>query len=281
MSDPAERPEPAAQPSQAPHPGNPRPLTVVTGASAGLGVCFARLAAKDGHALMLVARRAERLGALAAELRAAHGVHVECRAVDLGDRAQLDALLKELGRREVGTLVNNAGFGLRGRILRQDPAELAAMVDVNVTAVTLLARTVAPGMVARGNGGILNVASLAAYQPGPNMAVYYATKSYVLSFSEALWQELRRHGVRVTALCPGPTETEFAARAGAANTPLFAGRGNSAPSADSVAEAGWRALARGRRVVVPGFGQKVYAGLSAFLPRRPILSMVGKVNGAR
>ncbi|MCA8909337.1 MAG: SDR family oxidoreductase [Rhodospirillaceae bacterium] len=261
--------------------GDQRPITVVTGASSGLGLEFARLAAAEGQPLLLVARRTDRLEALAAELRDRHGVPVACRTCDLADRGQTEALARELADMPVGILVNNAGFGLRGRILRQDPAELAGMVDVNITAVTLLARAVAPGMVQRGGGGILNVASLAAYQPGPNMAVYYASKSYVLSFSEALWEEFRRYGIRVTALCPGPTETEFSTRAGAASTPLFTGRGNKAPDARSVAEAGWQALARGRRVVVPGFGQKVYAGLSALLPRRPILSMVRKVNGAR
>ena len=265
----------------APAPPGGQPVTVVTGASSGLGVDFARLAAADGHPLMLVARRADRLEALAATLRQDHGVAVTCHPADLADAAQRADLADRLAERPVATLVNNAGFGLRGRFHHLDPAEQSAMVAVNIAAVTELARAVAPGMVARRAGGILNVASTAALQPGPGMAVYYATKAYVLSFSEALWAELRPYGVRVTALCPGPTATEFADRSGLADSVLF--RPGSARVSDSarVAAAGWRALARGRRVVVPGLPNRAYAAVSGLVPRRPVLAAVGRINDGR
>ena len=259
----------------------PAPLTVVTGASSGLGTEFARLAAADGHAVLLVARRVERLDALAEALRADHGVTVSTRSTDLADAAQLQALARDLADRPVATLVNNAGFGLRGRFDRMDADALLQMVTVNMTAVTVLARAVAPGMAARCNGGILNVASMAALQPGPGMAAYYASKSYVLSLSEALWAELRPHGVRVTALCPGPTATEFDRRAGLTGTLMFDRRTGQVDDAGPVARAGWTGLKRGRRVVLPGLTKRAYGGVAAVVPRRLMLALVRRVNGLR
>src|SRR5215212_10410424 len=193
-----------------------RRWSVVTGASSGIGAELARVLAARGHSLVLTARREERLLALAAELREKHGVAAEALGFDLEDPAAPQALFAGIEGRglTIHTLVNNAGFGLRGRFATLPADEQAAMVEVNVAAVTKLARLFLPGMIERRRGGILNVASTAAFQAGPYMAVYYATKAFVLSLSEALHDEAKPHGVTVTALCPGPTESEFSETAG-------------------------------------------------------------------
>ncbi|MEI9927446.1 MAG: SDR family oxidoreductase, partial [Sphingomonas sp.] len=184
---------------------------LVTGASAGLGTHFARALAAEGHDLILTARRADRLEVLAAEIRAAHAVRVETIAADLAAPGAAAALMAEIGKRglAVNTLINNAGFGLAGAFVEQDPGQIGRMIELNCGALVDLCRAVLPGMVQMRSGGILNVASTAAFQPGPFMAVYYASKAFVLSFSEALHEEVRGQGVRVAALCPGPTQTEF------------------------------------------------------------------------
>ena len=189
---------------------------LVTGASAGLGAGFARALAADGHDLILTARRGDRLNALAAELRAAHGIRVEVIAADLARPGAAEALIAEIGKRglAVNTLVNNAGFGALGPVAEADPAVLERMLDLNCRAVMTLSRLVLPGMIQMRRGAILNIASTAAFAPGPGMAVYYASKAFVLSFSQALHSEVRRHRVTVAALCPGPTITEFGDVAG-------------------------------------------------------------------
>ena len=189
---------------------------LVTGASAGLGVHFAEALAAEGHDLILTARRLDRLEALAARIRARHGVKVETIAADLAEPGGAAALVAEISKRAlaVNTLINNAGFGLSGAFAAQDPARLGGMIELNCRALVELCHAVLPGMIQMRSGGILNVASTAAFQPGPGMAVYYATKAFVLSFSEALHEEVRRQGVRVAALCPGPTLTEFFDAAG-------------------------------------------------------------------
>ena len=184
-----------------------RPVTLITGASAGLGAEFARQCAKRGEALALAARRRDRMQALANELGG--DVHIfEADLSKTGSAASLIAAVEAQGL-SVGTLINNAGFGLAGKFADRPLATFSEMIDLNVRTLTELCHLVLPAMRGRGQGAILNIASTAAFQPGPNMAVYYATKAYVLSFTEALHHELKGTGIRVSALCPGPTHSEF------------------------------------------------------------------------
>src|SRR5471032_298901 len=249
-----------------------RPVTVITGASAGIGVELARIFAREGHELVLVARRLDRLETLANEIAASGKIKPISVALDLqkiGAVAELQSALARNGV-EPQYIVNNAGFGLVGIASSLDRDEQLAMIDLNVRALTELSLAFVDSLE-RHKGGILNVGSMAGFLPGPGMAVYYATKSYVLSFSEALHSELAPRGVRVTVLCPGPVPTEFAARAG-----IKQGRPPSLLSqpADSVAEAGFRGLMRGDRMVVPGMANKLITILIRIVPRRLLLRLV-------
>lgn len=191
-------------------------LYLVTGASAGLGLGFVEALAAQGHDLILVARDARRLESMARRLEAAHGVRAFALSTDLSETGAVAALVAEiegLGLR-VTHLVNNAGFGLRGAFVEMDGPSQARMIDLNCRVVVELTHAFLPAMIADGRGGVLNLASTAAFQPGPWMAVYYATKAFVLSFSEAIHDEVKAGGVTVAALCPGPTRTEFFDRAG-------------------------------------------------------------------
>ncbi len=248
------------------------PVTLITGASAGLGAEFARQCAARGEPLLLVARRRERLEALAAQLGGT--AHVIAADLEAHDAAQ--ALAAEVAARglEVGTLINNAGFGLAGRIAALSPERQRAMIDLNIGTLTDLSRLFAPQMVSRGRGGILNVASTAAFQAGPNMGVYYATKAYVLSFSEALHHELKGTGVRVSCLCPGPTATEFFQAAGMKGK-IFERMAADAPS---VVRAGLKGLDRNQAVVVPGVMNKVGAQSGRILPRALLRRIVGAIK---
>ena len=239
---------------------------LITGASSGIGAELARLFAGIGDHLVLTARRGDRLQALAGDLAAKHGVRVEAITADLSKPEAPKELLIEAGRRGliVDVLVNTAGFGLRGRFAKLPYNRQLEMVQVNVTAPTALAALLLPGMLARKRGGILNVASLAAYQAGPNMAVYYASKAYLLSFSEALFEEAKPHGVTVTALCPGPVPTEFASVADLQGTRLFK---IGAVGAEEVARAGFAGFQRGRAVVIPGGAPKLGAVVAKVSPR--------------
>lgn len=247
---------------------SPRRAALVTGASGGIGLELARLLARDGYDLHLVARGAAELERIARELRAKHGVEVDTIAVDLADpavpRRIHDALLVRGVALDV--LVNNAGFGLAGPLAEADTERTLDMIQVNVAALTELTRLVLPGMLARGRGRILNVASTAAFQPGPLMAVYYATKAYVLSFTEAVAEEVRGTGVTLTALCPGPTHTGFAERAGMKQSRLFTSL--VVGDAARVARVGYRGMLRGRRVVIPGALNRLVAFGTRFAPRR-------------
>ena len=248
------------------------PVALITGASAGLGVEFARQLSARGHQLVLVARRKDRLDALAAELGNARVV-----ACDLGEPGAVSGLMADIlaHGETVGLLVNNAGFGLRGRFASLDGPRQRSMIDLNCGALTQLAHAVLPDMMARKQGQILNVASTAAFQPGPGMAVYFATKAFVLSFTEALHEELRVTGITVSALCPGPTATEFGATAGLA--PNGAIDKLSANAAD-VVRAGLDGLNARRAVVIPGLLNKVGAQGHRLLPRAWLRRIAGSIK---
>ena len=225
---------------------------------------------KRGHSLLLAARRKDRLESLAAELGNARAVAIDLASHDAAANLVSDI---ETAREEVEILINNAGFGLIGRFAKRQPDRLREMIDLNVGTLTDLCRAVAPAMIERGSGGIINVASTAAFQPGPNMAVYFATKAYVLSFTEALHEELKPHGVHVTCLCPGPTRTEFGDVAGFNGNGLF---DRVAMESPEVVAAGLDGLDRNKAVVVPGLTNKTVAVSSRFAPR----SVVRKIAGA-
>jgi hypothetical protein len=248
---------------------------VVTGASSGIGAAIARELASRGHAVRLVARREQRLLSLAEELRAAHGVDVGVHACDLCDTAERDRLEVELARdgRYVEVLVNNAGFGSRGDFVSNAPSRMLEMVRINVEAVVDLTSRFLPGMVRRGRGAIINVASTAAFQPLPGAAVYAASKSFVLSFSEATRTELRGNGVTVTAVCPGPVRTEFTEVAGMADV---AGTTPEAfwSSAGDVAKAAIDGAAEDKRVVVPGAINQAAAFAGQHSPRSVALPLI-------
>jgi uncharacterized protein len=232
---------------------------LITGASSGIGAELARVFAREGRDVVLVARSRDPLETLARELSERHGVQTRAVTADLAAPGAAKALHEAVTGQGlvIETLVNNAGFGLHGDFVSLDPERQTQMVQLNVVALTELCRLFAPAMVRHEAGGILNVASTAAFQPGPLMAVYCATKAYVLSFSEALANELRPSGVTVTCLCPGPTATAFAAAAGASSSRLF--RATAPMASLKVAEAGRAALKRGADLEVPGLGNRVLA----------------------
>jgi uncharacterized protein len=250
-----------------------RPLALVTGASAGIGTELARLLAVD-HDLILTARRTEPLHALAEEVKRLHGTACHVFPADLADSAAPRLLFDRIAATglAVDVLVNNAGFGDLGLFAKADSAKTLRMIQVNVTALTELTALFLPSLLARNRGRILNVGSIAGFQPGPYMAVYYATKAYVNSFSEALHSELRGTGVTVTVLCPGPVSTEFAAVAGFQATRAFSA--GQAMGARAVAEAGVRAMKAGRRLVLPGWRNKLMVFLERFAPRGVVIRAV-------
>ena len=239
--------------------------TLITGASAGLGKGFARAFAAEKHDLILTARRVDRLEALAGELRAT-GIKVDVFAADLAAPDAPTKLVADIAAAGlvIDTLVNNAGFGLRGPVAELDHDKQLGMIDLNCRALVSLSRSVLPGMIAAGKGGILNIASLASFQPGPWMTVYYATKAFVLSYSEGLHEEVKDRGVRVAALCPGPTRTEFADIAGMGDSALF---NRFASDPDAVVRDGMRALAANQAVKVSGAMNQISAEATRFLPR--------------
>ena len=254
-------------------------VTLITGASSGIGLELARIFAAHGYACVLVARRADRLaelGDVIAATGARKPIVIACDLAVEGAVSKLEEDLATLGF-EVEYLVNNAGFGLAGRMLELDPAQQLEMIDLNIRALTDLTLRFTDSIV-RHRGGILNVASIAAFLPGPGMAVYYASKAFVLSFTEALRGELRNTGVRVTALCPGPVPTEFQSRAGfvlGMDSKLLT------VSAADVARAGYDGLMADRQVVLPGFGVRIIPFLLRFVPRAWLLAAVAKVQQRR
>jgi hypothetical protein len=249
-----------------------RPVTLITGASAGLGAEFARQCAARGEELVLVARRRDRLDAIAAEL----GGRIHVVAADLAEPGAAGRLIEEVAALglEVGTLVNNAGFGLAGRFAELPLKRQLGMIDLNVRALTELTGRVLPAMRTRRRGGILNVASTAAFQAGPTMAVYFATKAFVLSFTEALHHELRGSGIKVSALCPGPTATEFGAVAGVTSTNFERLAGDAA----QVVRTGLRALDRNQAIAIPGLQNKLGAQAYRLLPRAAMRRIIAAIK---
>ncbi len=256
------------------------PTTLITGASAGLGRVFATLAAKDGHDLVLVARRGAALTSIAAQLSKDHHIKAHVIAFDLAKPHPGQRLMERLTELQVtvDVLINNAGFGQYGVFHEQALPKMSEMVSTNITALMELTHTFLQPMVGRHDGKILQVASTAAFQPGPRMAVYYATKAFVLSFSEAVAHELEGTGVTITALCPGPTRTEFMQVADY----KISGVGEMAMmSAADVAAIGYRAMNNGERTVVAGMQNKLGTIGAQILPRSLVLKMSAALTKAR
>ncbi len=251
----------------------PRETALITGAASGIGRPLARCFAPDADELVLVARREDALEEVARELTDAHGITAHIIPQDLADPEAPRALFERLATdgTTVDVVVNNAGFGARGTVAELPLERQLDMVQVNVTALTHLTRLFLPGMLDRRRGGVLNVASTAAFQPGPNMAVYYATKAYVLSFTEGLAEEVRGTGLTVTCLAPGPTETRFAERAGTEGTWLTA---LGEMDATDVARAGYEGFRAGKTLVVPGLTNKIGALGVRFVPRALVRKVV-------
>jgi len=252
---------------------------LVTGASSGIGRDLAKLFAADGHHLVLVARRVDMLRALADELTGRYGITALTLDADLAAPDAPSQLFADLERRgvSVDVVVNNAGFGLQGPIAELPLSRQIDMIQVNVTALTALTRLFVPGMLQRNRGGVLNVASTAAFQPGPLMAVYYATKAFVESFTEALAEEVAHSALKVSCLCPGPTVTEFAQAANITNSNLFRGRTMSSIDVARIGYEGWK---RGKVLVVPGFSNKFGMALVRVSPRPMVRRIVKRLNGS-
>jgi len=254
------------------------PTVLITGASGGIGEELARLFAAHHCDLVLVARGEDKLQSLSGELARTHGIQSRVLAADLADPTAPPRVFEALQQQGVAidVLVNNAGFGARGAYAEIDYEVEARMIQVNVAALAHLTRLFLPGMLARRNGKILNVASTAAYVPGPFMAVYYASKAFVLSFSEAIAEETQGTGVTVTALVPGPTETNFAAAAGNQDSRLF--RTGAVMSAAAVAGVGYDALMAGKRVAIAGASNKLTVFSTRLAPRSMLAKITSKLN---
>jgi len=259
--------------------GEPGQTALITGASAGLGLELARLAARDGCDLVLVARRRERLEALGAELRAAHGVGVTVLDEDLARPAAAQTIAErvEAAGLAIDVLINNAGFGTLGPFAESDRARQLEMIDVNVRALVELTHRFLPGMLARRKGRILNLASVAGFAPGPYMATYYASKAFVLSFTEGLATELRGTGVTATASCPGPTATEFGDVAGGSRSKLF----RHLAGAEKVARHAYRAMLAGDVVAIPGVMNELLAQSARMGPRALVRRIAASMNSPR
>ena len=257
----------------------PDRVTLITGAAAGIGTELARVFASKRHRLALVDRRVDRLTALASEIVAVGGAAPILISCDLEHSDACDNIAATLALEgvEVEFVVNNAGFGLFGNAIELDRAEQLGIIAVNILALTDLSLRFS-GSLIKHRGGILNVGSLAGFLPGPGMAVYYASKAYVLSFSEALRQELAPRGVRVTTLCPGSVSTHFQARAGI-NLGLAHEVLNA--SASDVAQAGYRGLMANKRIVMPNLGTNIIPSLLRFFPRGIVLAAVDRFQPRR
>ena len=249
-------------------------FTLITGASGGIGYDLALLAAADGKNLVLVARSADKLDKLAETIRKSCKSEVITIIADLSEETGVSKLISELTTEKIpiDTLVNNAGFGDFGDFAKADLPKNLEMIRLNISALTQLTHFAQQGMLKAGFGRILNVASTAAFMPGPGMAVYYASKAYVLSFSEALTRELKGSGVTLTTLCPGPTDTGFASTAGLGKSLMH--RLLPAATSTEVALAGYTAMKKGKAIVIPGFVNKLSAMSPRFTPRSMVRNMI-------
>lgn len=258
--------------------GSRRGTALVTGASSGIGARLARRFAGAGFDLVLVARREEALKTLAGELARAHGIEARTIRADLTDPESPRSILAHLqeGGVTIDALVNNAGFAVHGPFAETPERSELDLVQVNIAALVHLTKLFLPGMIARRRGWVLNLASVAGFLPGPLMAAYYASKAFVLSFSEALAAEVAGSGVNVTALCPGPTRTGFADVAGVQDTRLFR---DGTLDADEVARAGFEGLMAGRRVVIPGFKYRLFVFGRRLVPSRLMGEIARQLNG--
>ena len=250
---------------------------LITGASSGIGMELAKLFAADKSDLVLVARREDRLNQLAEELTGTHGVDVLVIAKDLSDRKAPDEIYKQLEKDKVriDVVVNNAGFGTKGTVAELDLKHQLDMVQVNAVALTHLTRLFLPGMIERGYGGILNVGSLAGFQPGPHLAVYFATKAYVLSFTEALAEEVTNPNIKITCLAPGPVRTEFGEKSDLDDSLLFK---VSLLDVEPVVKAGYEGFRKGKVIVIPGVKQQVVPFLNRFTPRSLVRKIAKTLN---
>lgn len=250
---------------------------LITGASSGIGSAFAKLLAKDGYNLILVARREAKLHSLKDSL-SMFNRDIVVIPKDLTETHSAQDLYNEIKKQRLNieVLVNNAGFGQYGAFSETDLSSEENMIMLNITAVTGLMKLVLKDMLNKNSGKILNVASTAAFQPGPLMAVYYATKAYVLMLSEAVAKEVEDHNITVTALCPGPTDSEFQSLSNMDQSNLV--HNKKLPSSEEVAEFGYRALKKGRRVAIHGFRNKLLAFLVRILPRNTVLNIVNSVQ---
>jgi uncharacterized protein len=253
---------------------------LITGASSGIGLELARCFAADGCRLALASRKGDALEALATELRKAHKIQAQVIPTDLAQPEAPTRLLAHLQAAglKVDVLVNNAGFGAQGKFVELPLARQLDMLQVNIASLTHLTGLLLPGMVERRRGGIINVASTAAFQPGPGMSVYYATKAYVLSFTEALAEELAGTGVTVTAVCPGPTTTNFGAAANMRPPGLLP---KVSMSAEAVAVLGHRAYRRGSVVAITGLRNQIPAFLTRLFPRAAVRKITKRLNGVK
>jgi short-subunit dehydrogenase len=255
-----------------------RETVLITGASSGIGYEFAKRFAKEQYNIVAVARSENKLQALKEELEAQYGIQVWIYKKDLSNQDEVSALYKEIKKENItiDILINNAGFGLFGEFTETNLDEELNMIDLNIKTLTHLTKLVVVDMVKRNKGKILNVASTAAFQPGPLMAVYYATKAYVLSFTEALENELKGTNVTVSALCPGPTATGFAGRANLGQSKLFKSVG--VMNVHQVVEVGYDGLLKGKTIIIPGLKNRLLTIGIRFLPRKMVTSIVRKVQ---
>jgi uncharacterized protein len=248
---------------------------LITGASTGIGYELAKLFAADGYNQVLLARNEKRLREVAGELESEYKVSTRVLGIDLSRPESPANIFEALRDTPISVLVNNAGFGSMGSFAEDDLSNDVAMMQVNMRALVELTHLFVAPMLKRKSGYVMNVASTAAFQPGPYMAMYYATKAFVFSFSVALSEELGKTGVSVTALCPGPTPTEFQARAVIERAPGLL----PSTSAEAVARAGYRGMLRGKRIVIPGTVNKISSAIARRLPAVFVSKMVRRING--
>jgi uncharacterized protein len=251
---------------------------LITGASGGIGYEFAQIFAHNKYNLVLVARSEDKLLELQKKLLSQYDISVEIFAIDISSISNIDLLYTELQKKQVviDILINNAGFGDYGYFYQTNWKKEEMMINLNIAALTYLTKLFLPKMIENKDGKILNLASVAAFLPGPLMAVYYATKAYVLSFSSAIANELKGTGVTVTALCPGPTKSGFSDAAALGDSKLF--KKKSLPTAKVVAEYGYKALMKGKTIAIQGASNKMLMFMIRFIPKKLLISTVRKMQ---